>query len=159
MPLHPALVHLPIGLALVLGVVLAALAYLSRAETAPRSIWWLGAALAAIVAAGALAASSAGEDEALRLREVVPHAAIEAHDDAAGYFTATAIFVAVLSLVAGVAAKPRIRRILQITAAVWAFLLIPLALRTGYLGGELVWLHGAARGNGGATTVIVGVGQ
>ncbi len=145
MPLHPALVHLPIGLALVLGVVLAALAWLSRADTAPRAIWWVGVLLATIVAASALASSSAGEDEALRLRDTIPHAAIEAHDDAAGYFTFASVLVAVLALVAGVAAKSRIRRMLQITAAASAFLLIPLALRTGYLGGELVWVHGAAR--------------
>jgi len=145
MPLHPALVHLPIGLALVLGVVLAALACLSRADTAPRAIWWVGVLLATIVATSALASSSAGEDEALRLRNVVPHAAIEAHDDAAGYFTFASVIVAVLALVAGVTAKPRIRRALQITAAASAFLLMPLALRTGYLGGELVWVHDAPR--------------
>ena len=145
MPLHPALVHLPIGLSLVLGFVLAALAWLSRADTAPRAIWWVGVLLASIVAASALASSSAGEDEALRLRDVVPHAAIEAHDDAAGAFTFASVIVAALSLVAGVAAKPRVRRALQITAAASAFLLIPLSLRTGYLGGVLVWVHDATR--------------
>lgn len=150
MPLHPALVHLPIGLSLVLGIVLAALAWLSRADTAPRALWWLGAALASIVAAGALAASSAGEDEALRLRDVVPHAAIEEHDDAASAFTLAAVIVAVLSLVAGVVAKPRIRLVLQVTTAVCAFALVPLALRAGAAGGELVWIHGAARVPGGA---------
>ena len=40
MPLHPAIVHLPLGLAIVLGAVLSVLAWLSRREGAPRALWW-----------------------------------------------------------------------------------------------------------------------
>jgi len=144
MPLHPALVHVPLGLAVVLGPLLLGLLWLERRAPAQRGPWWLGAACASVLAVGALAASSAGEDEALRLAQRIPTAALEAHDDAAGIFTAASVVVALLALASGVAAQPRPRRALQLASALLALLLLPLALRVGHAGGELVWEHGAA---------------
>ncbi len=144
MPLHPAIVHVPLGLAVVLGPILAALLWLERRAPAQRGPWWLGAMLASVLAVGALAASSAGEDEALRLAQRIPIAALEAHDDAAGLFTAVSVLAALLALAAGVAAQPRPRRALQVVSVLVALLLLPLALRVGRAGGELVWEHGAA---------------
>ncbi len=144
MPLHPALVHLPIGLALVLGPLLLGLLWFERRAPGQRGPWWAGAVLACVVAVSALAASSAGEDEALRLAQRIPTAALEAHDDAAGIFTAVSVVVALLALASGVAAQPRPRRALQLASALLALLLLPLALRVGHAGGELVWAHGAA---------------
>jgi uncharacterized membrane protein len=144
MPLHPALVHLPLGLALVLGPMLVGLLWLERRAPTSRGPWWTGAVLACVLAVSALAASSAGEDEALRLADRLPAGALAAHDDAAGLFTATAVLAALLALAAGVAAQPRPRRALQIAAALLALLLVPLAWRAGQAGGALVWEYGAA---------------
>jgi uncharacterized membrane protein len=143
MPLHPALVHLPLGLALVVGPMLVGLLWLERRAPAERGPWWMGALLSSVLAVSALAASSAGEDEALRLADRLPASALAAHDDAAGLFTAVAVLAALLALAAGVAAQTRPRRALQLAAALLALLLLPLAWRAGQAGGALVWKHGA----------------
>jgi uncharacterized membrane protein len=155
MPLHPALVHLPIGLALVLGPLLLGLLWFERGAPGQRGPWWAGAVLACVLAVSALAASSAGEDEALRLAQHLPAAALAAHDDAAGLFTGASVLVALLALASGVAAQPRPRRSLQVVSALVALLLLPLAWRAGQAGGALVWKHGAASSGvdaGGAST-------
>lgn len=144
MPLHPALVHLPLGLAVVLGPLLLGLFWFERRAPAQRGPWWTGAMLSCALALSALAASSAGEDEALRLAGRLPASAIAAHDDAAGLFTADAVLVALLALASGVAAQPRPRRALQLASVVLAMSLVPLAIRAGQAGGALVWQHGAA---------------
>ncbi len=144
MPLHPALVHVPLGLGAVLGVVLLSLLLLERRGASTRALWWVGAALAAIVAVGALAASSAGEDEALRLSRRLPAAALAVHEEAAETFTVASVLLALLTLSAGVAARPRTRLALQIASIALGLALAPLGLRAGHAGGALVWEHGAA---------------
>jgi uncharacterized membrane protein len=142
MPLHPSLVHLPIGVALVAPFVLAGLFVVGRSEGAPRGPWWVGAGLLAVVAVGCIAAGTTGESEAGRLlADPALRAAIEAHDDAAGRFTVAACVAAFVALIGGVLHAPRPRLVAQVIALVLALALIPLAVDAGRKGGLLVWEH------------------
>jgi uncharacterized membrane protein len=111
MPLHPAIVHLPIGVALVAPFVLAGLFVIGRRDPSARGPWWVGAGVLAAVAVGCIAAGTTGESDAERLLgDPALRAAIEAHDAAATRFTIAACLAAFVALVGGVLRAPRPRR-------------------------------------------------
>jgi uncharacterized membrane protein len=142
MPLHPAIVHLPIGVALVAPFVLAGLIVIGRRDPSARGPWWVGAGVLAAVAVGCIAAGTTGESDAERLLgDPALRAAIEAHDAAATRFTIAACLAAFVALVGGVMRAPRPRLTAQLAALGLTLVLVPLALDAGRKGGALVWEH------------------
>jgi uncharacterized membrane protein len=150
-PLHPALVHVPLGLAFVLPVVAAGIAFALWKGLLPRRSWLVLVALQAVLVAGAAVALKTGEQEEDRVERVVGEAVIHAHEEAAEVFLWVAAVVlaasaAVLVLPASLA-TPGAFAVLAGTLVVTA-----LAVRTGKAGGELVYRHGAASAYGPAPT-------
>ena len=79
MPLHPAVVHLPLGLALAIPfVALYALVVARRTGRLDRARWLPVVLLQALALAGGLAALRTGEAEQEPARKVVARAAIHA---------------------------------------------------------------------------------
>ncbi len=151
LPLHPAVVHLPMGLAVVIPLVALIVAWRwSKAS------WGIVVLLQALLFAGAFVALETGEDDEERVEQRleasgVGEAPLEAHEDAAKVFTGAAAAVLAL-MVAGFFAGEG-RRWLPVLAAVGALAVAGLGLRVGHAGGELVYVHGAAAvapGAGGA---------
>ena len=138
--LHPAVVHFPIALAVV-GA-LAELAYLLV-----RKPWikWFGPILLTLALAGSGVAYFSGQavhDKAEA--QGVPEAAIDKHLDSCLWALGTLGLATLLSW----AVRPRGK-------AIWLSALIAVAamgltLYTGYLGGELVYVHGAGHVSTGA---------
>jgi len=144
--LHPAVVHFPIALA-VTGVA-AELGYLLI-----RRPWikWFGPILLTLALAGSGVAYFSGQsvhDKAVD--QGVPHAAIEKHETSCVWALGALGIAAILSW----AVRPRGK-------GIWLSALIALAaagltLYTGYLGGELVYIHGAGRVKAGAVSPSAG---
>lgn len=153
LPLHPALVHLPLGLAAV--VPLAALAaLLTAARRQPAALAALAAAQA-LVLLGAVAAGRTGEDaEEAAEAQGVPEAALEAHEEAAELFTGlSAATLGAFAIAAALALAGR--RGAPAALALGGMLSLGVAgqgLRVGHAGGVLVYQHGAGVAAAGAVT-------
>ena len=141
-PLHPALVHLPLGLAVLLPLAtLLCLAAIARGFL-PARAWWGVVLVAAVLAAGSLATAEAGEDQAERVEPVVGKDALHAHEERGEWFVRLAIGTAVLAATGLLGGRPgRVARIATLAASV---LLLAAGIRAGESGGHLVYVHGAA---------------
>jgi uncharacterized membrane protein len=150
-PLHPALVHVPLGLALVLPLVMAALAFGLWRALVPRRAWLIVLALQGILILGGFAALRTGERDEKRVENVVGERALDTHEDAAEAFLWGATVALVLS--AGTLVVPK--RAAPATAAIGVAAMLVVAYlgyRTGKAGGELVYARGAAIAYSGAAS-------
>jgi uncharacterized membrane protein len=141
-PLHPAVVHLPIALALLIPL-LAALAALSiQRSWLPARLWLAVVLLQALLIGGGLFAEETGEHEQGRVEKAVDEQLIDEHEEAAERFVwlaGAALLVSGLGLLQG--QRGEIAR--------WASVAVSLGVlaaagAAGHLGGELVYKHGAA---------------
>jgi uncharacterized membrane protein len=142
-PLHPAVVHLPIALALVVPLFAAAGVLAIRSGFLPARAWLAVVLLQALLAGSAWVAVETGEDQAERVERVVAEKHVDEHAEAAEWF-ASAASVAALICAAGLL-PDRIGRAARITAALASLGVLAAAVRVGHLGGELVYKYGAAR--------------
>ncbi len=141
-PLHPALVHFPIVLALLAPLLAAGFLWAIHTRRLPARAWLAIVVLqAAIVGAGWLTLE-AGEDQEERVERVVRESTIEEHAEAAEWF----LWIAGLTLpVAGAGLLTGGLGTGARGLALAGSLLAALAVaRVGHTGGELVYKHGAA---------------
>jgi uncharacterized membrane protein len=141
-PLHPAVVHLPIALAVIVPLAAVATSVaVARRWIAPRA--WAGVVLLqALLVGSTWLALETGEHEEERVERVVTEAPIEQHEEAAQRFLA----VAVVGLVAlGAGLLPRgggaMGRVAGTVATVGV---LAAGVAVGHSGGQLVYRHGAA---------------
>ena len=143
LPLHPAVVHVPLGLALVMPLLLAALLWAVLTDRLPGRVWLLTLVLQGVVLGAAAIALRTGEQDEERVEGRVGEARLEAHERAAHAFTlaAGATFVTV-----GVAAALRNRRrpfaLAGMTSVALSVAMLALGVQAGHRGGALV--HGVA---------------
>lgn len=155
LPLHPAIVHVPLGLAVAVPFVLAWLGASVVRGVLPAKAVWTAVLLQAILVLGGVAALATGDEEAERVHSVVPHDAIEEHEHDAQLF----VFLSGLSLAASIAAAVARTDAQRKGGLVVAFFLsafgLAMGLDAGHHGGELVFEHGAANvpleGSGGSS--------
>lgn len=144
LPIHPALVHLPLGIAFAVPLVtLVVLAGYARGAL-PRLTWSLPVLLQVLVFVGAFAAMREGHEDEEKVESVVPESAIEEHEERGEAFVWLSGFV-LLGLV-GAAGVPRrdVALGLGAVSAVAGIGLAGLGVSVGHAGGELVYVHGAA---------------
>jgi len=142
-PLHAALVHVPLGLAFVLPLLSVGLALALWRGLVPRRAWLIAAALQACLALGGVAALRTGEQDEERVERITGDAAIERHERAAERFvwgSAIVLAIAVAVLVVPARATAGVAAL----AALGAVAVAGLAYRTGKAGGELVYARGGA---------------
>ncbi len=143
LPLHAGLVHLPIGLAFLLPLLALGVGFAIWRTWLPRAAWVLVVLVAALTLATGVAARQTGEEDEDRVEKVVPHAALEAHEEAAS------AFLGVLGAFTGLAAavlflrKDTPFRLGLGALSLLAFGVLGAALYTGRLGGEIVYQHRA----------------
>lgn len=141
-PLHAAVIHMPIALAVLLPLfALGALVAIGRGAT-PRNAWGVTVALAAMLAASALIAKETGEDGEERVEQVVPDSALEAHEDAADRFVVVVLVVLAVSVIG--LRRDQIGAAGRLVATVGTVAVLVTGYAVGKAGGELVYQHGAA---------------
>jgi uncharacterized membrane protein len=141
-PLHPAIVHFPIVLAVLAPLLAAGAFWAIRSERLPRRSW-LGIVILQVVLVGTVwIATETGEHEEDRVERVVAERHIEEHEDAAEQFLALAALV--LPLAAAGMFSGRVGAINRALTIALSLAALGAAGYTGHSGGELVYRHGAA---------------
>lgn len=148
-PLHPALVHIPLGLSVVMPVLAAAIAVALLKGWATKPMWLVVIALQAVVLLSGLAAMNSGEEEEEVVEEVVDERFIEQHEERAEAFVWSAGVTLALSMAVLVLGPQQVGAAALVTAAA-AAVTLGLGYRVGHSGGELVFRHGAAAAYAGA---------
>lgn len=141
-PLHPAVVHLPIALAVLIPP-LALLAVLTIARgLLPARVWLAIALLQGLLVGSAWLAIETGEEQEERVEAVVAERHIEDHEEAAERFLAIA-FLGLLATGAGLLPRPWGGRA-RVGAVAVSCAVLAVGVGVGHSGGELVYTHGAA---------------
>ena len=141
-PLHPAVVHLPLALAVLMPLLAAAGTLAIAKGLVPARTWLVVAMLQVLLVGSAWTAGETGEDEEERVERIVAEQHIETHEEAAER----------LLIVAGVAAllvatgllPDRLGRAGRVIGTLASFGVLAAAVSAGHSGGELVYRHGAA---------------
>lgn len=143
LPFHPAIVHVPLGLAFVIPLLAVGLVIAHRRRRLPRAAFAILIGAQALLVLGGVVAMQVGERDEKRVEAVVGEQAIERHEERAEAFVwsagivlagAVAILVVPAGVTAGVAG----------VVAAGTFAVAGLALAAGEAGGELVYRRGAA---------------
>lgn len=141
-PLHPAVVHFPIVLAVLLPIFAAGAWWAIRRGARPRPMWALPVALAAALALSAFVALRTGESQEERVESVVAEQPLHEHEEAGERFLVLSGILAVVmagGLLSGTAGSAS-----RLVGTVGAVALVAAAVQVGDAGGQLVYRHGAA---------------
>ena len=145
MPLHPALVHFPIAFALLTPFLGAALLWWTRErDNLAREALRIPAVLQLVTTVAAFGAQRTGDEEHHEVEDVVERALIHAHEESGELFFIACIATALVWFASAVATKPGVARKAAVVAVLVGLVAAGLGLRAGHMGGELVYLHGAA---------------
>ena len=159
LPLHPAIVHLPLGLAFIMPALAIRVGWaLWKGRIQPRTWATIIVAQAVLLGAGMIAMST-GEREENRVEAVVPEAAIEQHEALAEQFVWATGGTLLLAGLVLVFRRPAIARALTTATVVGTVVVAASAVRVGHAGGRLVYGHNAGaaysapeQGSGAAST-------
>ena len=148
-PIHPALVHVPLGLAV--GAPLMAIAILIAVWRGwlPSRAWLVVFIVQLMMVGGAFVAVSTGEKDEEKVEKIVPEQAMEEHEESGKWFQWTGLIACVVSALVVVAGNRPVSRPGMVLAMILTLLVAAAAVRTGQLGGKLVYVHGAARAHTG----------
>jgi uncharacterized membrane protein len=141
-PLHPAIVHLPIALAILIpGLALLGMILISKGFLPVRA-WGFVVLLQVLLLGSGWLAVETGEDQEERIERIVAERHIEDHEEAAERF----LFAAGLGLLAlGTGLLPeRAGTIGRVAGVLVTFAVFAAGLSVGHSGGDLVYKHGAA---------------
>ena len=142
-PLHPAVVHFPIVLAVLLPLVSVVVLILIRKGITARPAWSVVVALAGVLVLSSWLAVTTGEEEEEAVEAVVSEQPIHDHEEAAeAFFLLSGLVLAILAggLVGGWAGPPA-----RYIGALGSVVLLVAGYQVGHTGGDLVYSHGAAQ--------------
>ena len=143
LPLHPAIVHLPLGLAFLLPALAVGFAWALWTGRIRSAGWSVIVALQLTLLGAGWFAMNTGERDEDRVEKVAPKAAIKAHEEFAEQFVwATGVTFVFAALVPAFR-RPRIVRVLTVASVAGTMVGAALAIRVGHAGGQLVYLHNA----------------
>ena len=141
-PLHPAVVHFPVVLAVLLPLAaLIALIVVARGANGTRT-WLVPAALAVGLAIASFVAVRTGEAQEERVEEVVAERPLHGHEEAAERFLLLSGIVAGIALLG--LARGNVGTAARWVATAGALAVLVAGYQVGRSGGELVYQHGAA---------------
>lgn len=158
LPLHPAIVHVPLGLALVIPLVALGLLWAIWRNKIGARAFVIAVAMQAIVVVAGFAAMRAGEHDEERVESVVPESAIEEHEEAAELFVVSSGITLALGIGALALAvrRPSAARGLMAATALAGVVAAGLGVHAGEEGGKLVYQHQAARALAPASAPLAG---
>ena len=141
-PLHPAVVHLPVAIAVLVPIVaITALVFIRRGARA-RTAWGMTVALLGALLISGWVSLKTGEQQEERVEDVVSERSIHVHEEAAELFLVTTAAVLAMSL-AGLAGG-RIGQAGRWVATLGTVGILGAGWNVGHTGGMLVYRDGAA---------------
>lgn len=141
-PLHPAVVHFPIVLMILLPLFAAGAIWAIRRGAHTRRVWAVPLILSAALGGSSYAALVTGENEEDRVERAVPEAALHEHEEAAERFL---VLSGVLLLVTGAGMfGGDVGRAARLLTVVGSLGVAAAGAQVGAAGGELVYRHNAA---------------
>lgn len=141
-PLHPAVVHFPIVLMVLLPLVAGGALWAIRRGARPVAAWSVPLATAAALALSTWIAVETGEREEETVERVVPKTSIHGHEEAAERFLALSGVLVVITAAGLLRGVPG--RAARLVAVVAAFGVAGFGAQVGHTGGNLVYRDGAA---------------
>jgi uncharacterized membrane protein len=142
-PIHPLIVHFPMVLTFILPVLIVIFAYMIKVNKMTPKGWLIIIGMQLAVVISGYVSLETGETEERRVEKVVSKKLIHEHEEAAEIFVGVSVVALVLSIGTFFLRKELGFRVQMIVALI-TVLAGYLAYRTGILGGELVYKHGAA---------------
>jgi len=142
-PLHPAMVHFPIVLALLLPLVVAAAFVALKRGTRPQTAWLPVVGVGALLIVSTWATVQTGEQEEDAVERAVAEETLHTHEEAAERFLILSLVTAIVIAV-GVA-PGRAGQIARGGSALMSVVVAVAVFGVGRTGGELVYVHGAAQ--------------
>ncbi len=143
LPWHPFIIHFPLALTFLLpiGILLQAI-LIKKNLISPKA--WIGIILIQMVITGTgYLAMETGEDDEKIVKTVVEKKYIHEHEEAAEKYVGVSVLTLSLS-VAVYFLAPALQLPIRLGILLLSFLACYFAYDTGYRGGELVYVHGAA---------------
>ncbi|MDP2054865.1 MAG: hypothetical protein Q8L75_14600 [Acidobacteriota bacterium] len=144
LPLHPAIVHFPLGVAMLMPFIAAGFAWALWTRRAGRAAWIAVVVLQAALLGSSLVAINTGANDEERVERVVQASAIEAHEEAAEQFAWASGVTLLLAAVVLVFRRRELAGPLTAAVVIATIAVAGLGLRVGHAGGQLVYVHGAA---------------
>lgn len=147
-PLHPALVHLPLGLAFVIPLLAIGFSWALWTGRIRSRTWLLIIVLQAVLVIGGLLAMNTGEREEDRVESAVPKQALKEHESLATQFLWAAGITLGIAVFTLASRRPAAVKILTTATIVGSFVVAGAALRVGHAGGKLVYVYNAGAAYG-----------
>lgn len=145
--LHPKIVHLPLGIAMVLPILALVAIWLHfrrHDSSAAFARFWFALVVCLVAAAvGVFWAHETGEASEHAIGKSLPEAAIELHEDYAKIFSIF-IYAATTVVVLGFFVHGRLKGYVIVATAILVAAALYAAVLTGNAGGDLVYKHKAA---------------
>jgi uncharacterized membrane protein len=141
-PLHPAVVHFPIVLMILLPLAAAGALWAISRGVGTAKAWAIPLAAAAALTASSWVAVETGEGEEDKVEQVVAESSLHGHEEAAERFlllSGAVLALAVAGLLRGVPG-----RVARLGTTAGALGLVVLGVQVGHSGGNLVYRDGAA---------------
>lgn len=142
-PFHPLIVHFPMAMTFILPILVIVFALMIKTNKMSQKSWLIIVGLQLAVVVTGYISLETGEMEEDRVAKVVSKHLIHEHEEAAEIFVGSTVIALVLSIAAFFIRKEMsfpLKMAIGVVGLVSCF----LAYRTGKLGGELVYKHGAA---------------
>jgi uncharacterized membrane protein len=147
LPLHPAIVHVPLGLAVVAPLLALGLAIAIRKGTLPRTSWAIVVVLQAVLFAGGLLALKTGEQDEERVEDRIAESAIERHEELAERFVWSAGGTLVLGTAVLILRSHVATSALMAATTLATVVTLGTGLQAGHAGGALVYAPATVTGD------------
>lgn len=144
LPLHPILVHLPLGLCMVMPVIALCIALGIRKKLFTAKLWLLVVVLQAVVFGSAFAAMKAGGHEEEKVEKIVAEKFIHEHEEAGETFVMISGIILGIAVL-GLFSKKSFGQLAIILTVLASIASVILAIEAGHSGGSLVYLYGAGK--------------
>jgi uncharacterized membrane protein len=144
LPLHPALVHFPLGLAMLMPVLAAGFGWAIWTGRIGARAWLAIVALQGVLVGSALVAINTGGNEEERVEAVVPEGVLHQHEEFAEQFAWASGAACVLSALVLFGRRSAVSHGLTAAAVAATVVVAALGIRVGHAGGQLVYSHNAA---------------
>ena len=144
LPLHPGLVHLPLGIVFILPILSLLFLFFLKKTFLNRNAFIFLVILHGLLCATSFVAMETGEDEEDKVEKIVEEYHIEEHEQKAEDFLISTIVVFIFTLI--IYFIPNINFFIggSLFLLILQFALIFMAYEVGHTGGELVYKYKAA---------------